>query len=62
MGSFDKNREIIREYLSKMDEVGLKLEMLHLTAHFNQELLMNFAFRKNLDNVLKDPKMYNLDN
>ena len=47
----DKNREIIREYLSKMDEVGLKLEMLHLTAHFNLELMMNFQFRKNFERV-----------
>ena len=60
VGSFDKNREVIREYLSKMGELGFKFEMIHLTAHFSLELLMNFQFRRSFDNLLKEPKQYNL--
>jgi len=60
MSAFDKNRELVRDYLTKIEEVGVDFEILHLSAHFSPELVANAKFKRTLDSIFKETKKFNL--
>jgi hypothetical protein len=62
ISSFEKNRELVRDYLSNITTVGMDFEILHLTAHFSPDLLLNSKFRNEFDPIWKNLNKYKLTN